>query len=437
MIQYMSTKITLGIAVLVVLIGGIWYYERAQTRYAQTGGGQGATVVVSASSTPSALLPVIHLYGEKKATSTSTSLPGIELKTGDEVSAPTTLELSPKTSAVLLFPDGSEARLGMGTRLVLNEAVYTEVARSLGVSMELTSGRVWSKILELATPESHWEVKTSNAVATVRGTAFDVRYAGKQSSIFTASREVAVSLRDPITKRVLVQHVAAVKEGKLLLIGDQEVALAQAQKIRTLPVLDAPTNYTKDAWVTSNKQIDTKLDERVELLRKELPPGVSLPVRLRDAQTTKPLPPPQETVPVAQPKASVQTTTTTTTTTKSTAQTVVTKPSTPIGLEVLTQIRLGEVSEGETIAFRALLLRADGSTTDVTNAARWQVIGPMGRFSSAGSFVAELDPSLAEMGEGSGSVVAVWRDALTGEEYLGKSPVFKVVARVIESGPGI
>jgi len=95
------------------------------------------------------------------------------------------------------------------------------------------------------------------------------------------------------------------------------------------------------------------------------------------------------------------------------------------------------VSEGETIAFRALLLRADGSTTDVTNAARWQVIGPMGRFSSAGSFVAELDPSLAEMGEGSGSVVAVWRDALTGEEYLGKSPVFKVVARVIESGPGI
>ena len=33
-------------------------------------------------------------------------------------------------------------------------------------------GQAWSKIISLATPDSVWEVRTSTAVATVRGTAF-------------------------------------------------------------------------------------------------------------------------------------------------------------------------------------------------------------------------------------------------------------------------
>ena len=53
---------------------------------------------------------------------------------------------------------------------------FEEKTNKLNVRLNLLWGRVWSKVITVLTPESAWEVKTTSAVAVVRGTAFGVEY---------------------------------------------------------------------------------------------------------------------------------------------------------------------------------------------------------------------------------------------------------------------
>ncbi len=429
----MTKKGYLGLLVILVLIVlAVWFVFQAPGQQAAFPAALPQTASTTPSRTPTPLLPTIELGGGAHATSTTAGVSvGVALRSGDALQASTTIQVGNDTTAVIHFQDGSQARLGRGSIMTLNEAMYATSTQALGVTMSLTSGRVWSKILDLATPESRWEVQTSNAVATVRGTAFDVRATGKQSSIFTASNKVAVALRDPATKKMLLAQATEVKEGKLLLIGEKEVALAQQKKLKSLSVLDAPSNYVQDSWVTSNTQVDAAFDTRVETLQKENIAPALLRERLREEWERAPTPLLKESSPVAQPvvKETVPTT--------SSVQPVgepSTKPAAPVGLEVRTQGLLGETVEGKVIAFRAVLTLTDASTRDVTKSVRWQVVGPIGRFTAPGSFLAALDPAIAETGTGSGSVVAVFRDQASGEEYLGKSPIFKVVVDAAAEG---
>ena len=65
----------------------------------------------------------------------------------------------------------------------------------------------------------------------------------------------------------------------------------------------------------------------------------------------------------------------------------------------------------------------------------WQVIGPIGSISKAGVFTAKLADSVAEFGEGSGVIVATWKNKNGSEEILGKTIIFKVNAKVEDLGP--
>ena len=75
----------------------------------------------------------------------------------------------------------------------------------------------------------------------------------------------------------------------------------------------------------------------------------------------------------------------------------------------------------------------DGTTVPATEKVTWSVVGPIGSMSSPGTFVPKLDPSVAEFGESSGAITAVWKDGL--KAYLGKTPIFKVVP-ALPNAPG-
>mgnify|MGYP001606607261 FL=1 len=86
-----------------------------------------------------------------------------------------------------------------------------------------------------------------------------------------------------------------------------------------------------------------------------------------------------------------------------------------------------EIIEFQPLALKVILVFSSGERRDVTREAQWQVIGPVGFFKSPGEFIPRLDESVAELGEGFGTVIAVWKDIKTGKEFIASSPAFKVV----------
>jgi hypothetical protein len=84
------------------------------------------------------------------------------------------------------------------------------------------------------------------------------------------------------------------------------------------------------------------------------------------------------------------------------------------------------VKEGGQIQFLANLKLSNGTFKEVTKLVKWSVLGDIGSIDVSGNFSALLGMSVSEMGEGVGSVIAIY----TGPEgtFLGKSAIFKVYA---------
>lgn len=69
----------------------------------------------------------------------------------------------------------AESRLGHGAEITITKAMAdaSDVSKTR-LELQLTSGRVWSRVLRLLDVNASFTVRTSAVVATVRGTAFDV-----------------------------------------------------------------------------------------------------------------------------------------------------------------------------------------------------------------------------------------------------------------------
>jgi hypothetical protein len=85
-----------------------------------------------------------------------------------------------------------ETRVGESTTVILQRAQTTEGATL--VRLRLESGRVWSRVLRLLDLGSDISVETSDVVATVRGTSFDVqKMNGGPTTIWVADSVVEAS----------------------------------------------------------------------------------------------------------------------------------------------------------------------------------------------------------------------------------------------------
>lgn len=74
-------------------------------------------------------------------------------------------------TASLRYPDGSQARVHAASEVIVR-ASTTPAQKPSGLVVFL--GRVWSKVAKSSTGEQHFEVRSANAVAGVRGTEFEV-----------------------------------------------------------------------------------------------------------------------------------------------------------------------------------------------------------------------------------------------------------------------
>jgi len=105
------------------------------------------------------------------------------LKKGDRVRKDQEVRVAEKSRIELRFPDGTVMRLSEKSRLKMGELAFNKQTRSKNIKVDLSVGKLWAKVKKLATPDSSVEVKTSNAVAGVRGTVYQVNVDEDKSAL--------------------------------------------------------------------------------------------------------------------------------------------------------------------------------------------------------------------------------------------------------------
>jgi FecR protein len=105
------------------------------------------------------------------------------LKQGDVLKKDQEVKVAGKSRMEVRFPDGTVMRLSEKSHLKLNEVSYNKQTDGKDVKVDLSVGKLWAKVKKLTTPDSSVEVRTSNAVAGVRGTVYRVNVEDDQSAL--------------------------------------------------------------------------------------------------------------------------------------------------------------------------------------------------------------------------------------------------------------
>lgn len=425
------SKLAIAIVALVVLagVGGFFIFRNtAQTPGADTAPG------TSGDRLPPAWIEVLKpSVSEKAADDTRT-----ELKTGDAVRMGGVLETDSEGLAAVHFADGSVARIDSRTTVTVESASFDENSERLTVRIRIGVGRVWSKILGLVTADSLWEVQTTNAVATVRGTAFGMWYEAGTSAVVGSQDSVTVGVLDPKTGALLPDVAVLISPKKFVQIDTAEIEAIRKDPQRLAP-RDAPAAILAQTWIQRDQAADILFDQKLDELRKSGLEGAALRREFREAIQKEFKTELKRGRPVESESKGVRPDET-----KKEPETIklqretsqpIEKPASaarpqPKSLSVAAKQSLGKVSEGDRIAFEATATMSDGSRENVTTKVSWRVLGLIGSIDTSGVFSAKLDESVSELGRSSGSVIATLENQSGGEPLLGTSPIFSVEVEI-------
>jgi len=190
-----------------------------------------------------------------------------ELQTGDQVQRGDIIKTDLEATANIYISDGSIVRISPDTEFVLDEISFDKDKKQLGVQIQLNKGKIWSKVFELSTPDSFWEVKTTNTVAVVRGTAFGVEVVDGTTKVIGSENTVEVLAINPQTQQIIEGNIAMVTPGKVIEISDEEIEAYEAEESLLEELLeDFREDQEGEEWVREHEKEDSDYDDDIELL---------------------------------------------------------------------------------------------------------------------------------------------------------------------------
>ena len=432
-------KVIAAVVVIVLLIVA-WFYLAPR---------QGGVVPLPVDT--SATNPWIEVESNEVARiDKSGSVLGI-FATGDIIEEGATISTNASGTANIYFADGSTLRIESNTKLTITESSFEEESSSLKVKVALSVGKVWSKITALASPESHWEVNTGTAVATVRGSAFGTEITKDGETFIVGSEhDVFVAPLDPETGDLIADAEVVVGEKEILSFKKEaiqkikdikrEERKEKATKILVREARDADKH--KSSWIKENEKHDSIIREKVKELkdrgleskelRKEVRSFLKQELRSRIKNEDKGA----EEVKVGENPDRVI----------NKAERRIEKRIIEEGIEVdknfdskpkakINGLRINKhtdgliFTEGALVELEAVLIMSDGSTKVVTDQVDWQVVGSIGRMQNPGVFKAVLGNDVSEIGTAFGAVTARFVGE-PGNEYINKTDIFTVIGKI-------
>lgn len=316
-----------------------------------------------------------------------------ELKTGDTIEEEKTIDASTGALANIYFGDGSILNINSETKIQIQKNEFEKTNGKLLVKIGLTLGRAWSQIKSLATTDSEWQIETPNAVATVRGTSFGVEFAKGKSTIVVFENKVEVAAKDPISREIIESSKTTVSEKEFVIVDEEDLAKIKAEK-RTLKIEKVGNEILNRVWIKKA----TKQEKSIETIKtEEIKKIEEMRQENKNIETRK-----------------------------------IENIITPRELKIINKTSLETILEGEKLKFEAVLVLSNSSEKVVTSEVAWQVLGGIGTIGKDGTFLPKLDDTVAEFGSAFGNIIAIWKDKETQKELLGKTPIFKVGARITE-----
>lgn len=168
----------------------------------------------------------------------------IALKSGDKIYSGETVKTNKTGKVILQMQDKSELRLAGNTVFVLDVIENSNDGQVLLGSLNI--GKVWSKVKSLLSSHSKWELRTSDTVATVRGTSFGLEKVDKKTRLVVTESVVAIKNNQQDAKDLLVKAGEYIdrEEGK---------AFANTSTINK--------EMYKDSWLAINLNKDNEWDK--------------------------------------------------------------------------------------------------------------------------------------------------------------------------------
>ncbi|TSC91626.1 MAG: periplasmic protein [Parcubacteria group bacterium Licking1014_17] len=368
-----------------------------------------------------------------------------ELKTGDEVIAGSVIETDKTGLAEIHFPDGSVARVDSDTKLTIKNASYDKNTETLVVKIGLALGRVWSKVIGLATPESSWEVETSNAVATVRGTAFGMEIVGDETTVVGSENEVEVQAIGPKSGKPIEKPTKVIK-GMFLTFKNQDIIdVAYGRKAFAAKRITAA--LAQKEWITRFQKADTSFDERINSVKSNITDNDPIKIRneirmdmakrlielrkeiLQNTASPSASPSPvsgNENLKLGNLSNAIS---------SGLGQELSVTVAKPVSLEIASAQPLEKITEGSAVIFKSILTLSDGSKKAVTDLSEWKVSGSIGSITSPGTLAAKIGTLELRAQTAYGYVTASWKDPKTGAIFTGKSVVFNVYPKTATPTP--
>lgn len=418
-------KYIVGALILLSIGGGLWWHVHGKTSVIST--------------TTNASLPGDKPWIEvvtDSAIVTDSSEATTTAQTGDEVTVGSNIQTNATGVVLVHFADGSFAQLDPNSSITITEADYDASSGASNVHVSLATGTLWSKVLDLVGINSSWEVTTSNAVATVRGTSF-VTFASKgKTRVAGIEHAVSVQPLEPHTHQHLATSTQTnVTANAQVTIEDAQIPTLASGKthLATMAAVGISTDATYKTFEKREKNFDSLRDS----LNAKLGNGPEFRKEFRASQVkdfqnqilerrTKFLEPRTQ-------NTAATTTNPGTTTPKTTTPPVTTTPAPtahPVSLSVTSDqdLRIG-LTDGDTATFHAILVFSDGTKKDVTSSVKWNVINNIGVFPTPGTFHAQLSANAAELGTVPGAIYATFTGT-DGKELNAPSPAFNIHAFV-------
>lgn len=342
-----------------------------------------------------------------------------ELIDGEELSVPARLKLGANADATILYMDGSSARLSSGTEIELIQGLYDTKTDTISSKIFVYVGHVWSKVTELATPQSSWQVVTPHAVATVRGTAFDTAVENGTSAFIGSEHTVAIVPIDPDTGKEMTEKAADLNENKEIVLTDNDMDEIKDNKEKIeVKEFDSKKSSHKD-WMEKN----IKRDRILEDIKKQGGDRKSLRDKLLESDNEV-----EDTV-SEQPKSVEKKPEPIVENPKPVVPVIVEEPKVMAATTEHVVIRINlpkTLVEGTEIPYSVIAISNTGSEQDITQDAKVQVLGGIGKIRKQGTFFADIDTDKKELGTVPGGLNGTWIDAITGKKFEFSTPVFEV-----------
>lgn len=173
---------------------------------------------------------------------------------------------------VINFYDASTSRIAADSevnlvKVFLDQKNYAKQQ----IRLKTSTGRIWSRVLQLMDRESSYEIQSNKTVATVRGTAFDFNSQQEQQTEVDVTEsvvDVATFSDDEQTNgegEPTYLHQQLIGEGQETVVDE-----SSEQSLQEFSVQNIPDEKKNSAWFQDNLMADQEFEKMVRERKEEL-----------------------------------------------------------------------------------------------------------------------------------------------------------------------